>query len=211
VIGAHTHPRVDSEYIYIYIYIYIQNRLNLAHADQPVRDGHLHISAPHIYGSVLEALDLTAATNHHYFQKTQQQQPMTFLNVGSGTGYLSCLVAELLGPSGTCIGIEINQVVLDHCWSAVEAWKQSRIRMVDSNNNSNNNDETSSTTTADTTIAYMDFYAGNGLEINATLGEAAVGFDRIYIGAAVSRRDMPKLANLLRPGGVLVGPGECQF
>jgi hypothetical protein len=35
-----------------------------------------------------------------------------------------------------------------------------------------------------------------------------VGFDRIYIGAAVDRDEFGKIVKLLSPGGILVGPGE---
>lgn len=48
---------------------------------------------------------------------------------------------------------------------------------------------------------------GNGLNILKTKGESVVGFDRIYIGAAVDKEDLAKITKLLSPGGILVGPG----
>lgn len=45
--------------------------------------GRIHISAPCIYGNVLECLDL--------------QEGNSFLNVGSGTGYLNTVAGYLLG------------------------------------------------------------------------------------------------------------------
>ena len=51
----------------------------MAHSDQPIKDGNIPISAPHIYGSVVEALDLP------------ENSSISFLNVGSGTGYLTCI------------------------------------------------------------------------------------------------------------------------
>jgi len=39
-----------------------------------------------------------------------------------------------------------------------------------------------------------------------TRGEGVVGFDRIYIGAAVDRDDLENITKLLTPGGILVGP-----
>lgn len=63
-----------------------QNCHRQAHTDQPLREGNLHISAPHIYGSVLEALELRKDTS------------LSFLNAGSGTGYLTCIAATILGP-----------------------------------------------------------------------------------------------------------------
>jgi hypothetical protein len=62
-----------------------QDNLHVAHSDLPLREGNVHISAPHMYGSILEALEL------------RQNYPMSFLNAGSGTGYLSCIVATILG------------------------------------------------------------------------------------------------------------------
>lgn len=54
----------------------------------------------------------------------------------------------------------------------------------------------------------LQVICGDGLNIEGSKGEAAIGFDRIYIGAAIERHDLPKIANLLRTGGVMVGPGR---
>lgn len=48
---------------------------------------------------------------------------------------------------------------------------------------------------------------GNALDINFDAGECIVGFDRIYIGAAVSAEELMKFKRLLKPSGILVGPG----
>ena len=56
-------------------------------------------------------------------------------------------------------------------------------------------------------VPRIEWIHGNGLHINPDKGEAVIGFDRIYVGASVEKNDLPKLANLLRPGGILVGPG----
>lgn len=61
----------------------------MAHADQPIKEGNIHISAPHIYGSVMEALELRTNSS------------VTFLNAGSGTGYLTCIAASILGPKSS--------------------------------------------------------------------------------------------------------------
>lgn len=45
-----------------------------------------------MYGSVLEALELKSNSS------------LSFLNVGSGTGYLSCIVATILGPHSNNYG-----------------------------------------------------------------------------------------------------------
>lgn len=48
---------------------------------------------------------------------------------------------------------------------------------------------------------------GNGLNISNTRGEGVVGFDRIYVGAAIGKADLAIVTKLLSPGGILVGPG----
>ena len=55
-------------------------------------------------------------------------------------------------------------------------------------------------------IVYNIVIKGNGLNIMKTRGEGVVGFDRIYIGAAVDRDDLENITKLLTPGGILVGP-----
>mmetsp|Transcript_86178 Transcript_86178/g.278462 ORF Transcript_86178/g.278462 Transcript_86178/m.278462 type:complete len:507 (-) Transcript_86178:144-1664(-) len=72
-----------------------------AYADMPVRHGKLHQSAPHIYARALEGL-------------MPLQPGMSFLNIGSGTGYFSSLVAELLGNSSINDGIDIWPETIAH-------------------------------------------------------------------------------------------------
>mmetsp|Transcript_93927 Transcript_93927/g.274960 ORF Transcript_93927/g.274960 Transcript_93927/m.274960 type:complete len:422 (-) Transcript_93927:109-1374(-) len=73
----------------------------LAYTDMPLRHGRLHQSAPHIYARALEALlPLTPG--------------LSFLNVGSGTGYFSSLVGELLGEASINDGIDIWPETLAH-------------------------------------------------------------------------------------------------
>lgn len=79
-----------------------------AYADMPLRHGRLHQSAPHIYARALEAL-------------MPLQPGMSFLNVGSGTGYFSSVVAELIGDSSINDGIDIWPDTLAH---AVERCRQ---------------------------------------------------------------------------------------
>ena len=55
-------------------------------------------------------------------------------------------------------------------------------------------------------IYHIIVVKGNGLNITKTRGEGVVGFDRIYIGAAVDRDDLESITKLLTPGGILVGP-----
>lgn len=70
--------------------------------ESPSRDqSRLHISAPQIYAFALESLWPMALG-------------MSFLAVGSGTGYFSSVVSELIGPLATNHGIDIWPEVLVH-------------------------------------------------------------------------------------------------
>lgn len=146
--------------------------------DEPLREGQIHISAPHIYGCIVEALQITPKSS------------MSFLNIGSGTGYLSSIVAHILGPTGMCYGIELSRQAYDHGITSVNRWK-------------GDNDEVE--------LPLMEFLLGNGLNIETKTGEASYGFDRIYVGAAINRSKLAELAALLRFGGILVGPGTLTF
>ena len=153
-----------------------QNLPHLAHRDQPIREGQIHISAPHIYGYSLEALDVTPNSS------------MSFLNIGSGTGYFSCIVAQMLGPTGVCYGVDISGDAIEHCLASVKRYKAEN---------------------PDRELPYMDFVHGNGMNIDRSYGESLLGYDRIYVGSSMERSTMIQLACLLRPGGILVGPRKC--
>ena len=157
-----------------------QNQVSLAHADQPLRDELVHISAPHIYGTALEALEL------------EPQSAQSFLNLGSGTGYLSCMVANILGPHAVHVAVEVHASTILHAQESMAQWQAAN---------------------QDSSVAQLpplEWIHGNALEIDTQHGEAVTGFERIYVGATVPRRKLQKIAQLLRPGGILVGPGTCK-
>ena len=148
----------------------------MAHADQPLREEHVHISAPHIYAAALEALELEAGSSQ------------SFLNLGSGTGYLSCIVANVLGPRSVHVGVEVSLPTMQHAQESLHQWQAAN---------------------PDVHVPPLEMIHGNALHIDVEQGEAVTGFDRIYIGATVPRRKLHRIAQLLKPGGILVGPGTC--
>jgi protein-L-isoaspartate O-methyltransferase len=151
----------------------------------------------------LEALELCEDTS------------LSFLNAGSGTGYLTCIAATILGPRSShyckyifgnerqkCVvvdvlknifpslhfvGIEIHEDVVQHCKESIASWKQAYPPA--------------------RSIHHIDIIRGNALEVDTDKGECALGFDRIYIGAAIEKHQLPRFQKLLKPGGILVGPG----
>jgi len=161
----------------------------MAHSDQPLKEGNVHISAPHIYGSAIEALDLVPNSS------------ISFLNIGSGTGYISCIAAEILGPNSLNYGVELHDDVIAHCKTSIAKWKMNTVE---------ERDGVYVFHFADCT-ADIKIIKGNGLNILKTKGESVVGFDRIYIGAAVDKEDLANITKLLSPGGILVGPVDDEL
>ena len=113
---------------------------------------------------------------------------LSVLNAGSGTGYLTCIIASILGPRSVHQCVEINEDVIRHSKEAIAEWKE--------------------TSPSNKGIPHIDIIHGNALELSTDKGECALGFDRIYIGAAIHKLNLRMFKTMLKPGGVLVGPGE---
>eukprot|EP00900_Chrysochromulina_parva_P003218 jgi/Chrpa1/12898/Chrysochromulina_OHIO_Genome00021154-RA len=135
-----------------------------AYADRPYRSmqrNAVHLSAPSIYTRCVEHLDL--------------QPGLSFLNVGSGTGYLSAVVATLIGPNAINHGIELRT----------------------------SNVELSRTLAAERGLSSIVFH---NRSIRAVDPKASMKFDRIYVGAAANAEERTLVAQLLKIGGLCVGP-----
>jgi len=84
--------------------------------NMPIRAGMLHLSAPGIYGLAVEALDFKAGHS--------------FLNVGSGTGYVSAIAAKLLGPTSIHYGIEIQQQLVEYSAEKLKAFELPEVQLI---------------------------------------------------------------------------------
>ncbi|XP_025837593.1 ABC transporter F family member 4-like [Agrilus planipennis] len=83
---------------------------NDAYKDLAWKSGNLHLSAPCIYSEVMECLCL--------------EPGLSFLNLGSGTGYLSTMVGLIIGSSGINHGIEIYEDVIKYANSKLNDFKK---------------------------------------------------------------------------------------
>ena len=81
----------------------------------PFRQGPLHLSAPGIYGVALEGLQLEPGDS--------------FLNVGSGTGYLSALAAGIIGTSAVHIGVELQPELVAHARAKLDSLGHTSVQL----------------------------------------------------------------------------------
>lgn len=150
----------------------------LNYADMPIKIGDVHLSAPSIYASALEALDIRPGCS--------------FLHIGSGTGYLSTVVARMAGPHTVNHGVEHNARLVQLAAGLAAARPDAQ---------------------------HVEFFHANALQLRVEpppsgAAESAAGasaccmkYDRIYVSAA-ALPEHRHFFKLLRQGGVLVGPFE---
>ncbi|XP_028158296.1 uncharacterized protein LOC114351326 [Ostrinia furnacalis] len=150
-------------------YMTPENR-DQAYKDLAWRNGPLHMSAPCIYSEVMEGLELRPG--------------LSFLNVGSGTGYLSTLVGLILGSGGISHGVEVHPIVLEYSIKKMSQFLE----------NSPNVDEFD--------FCQPKFYGGNGL----CLAPLQAPYDRVYCGAGCPEEYQNYFKQLIKVGGILVMP-----
>ncbi|XP_044758102.1 protein-L-isoaspartate O-methyltransferase domain-containing protein 1-like isoform X2 [Coccinella septempunctata] len=140
-----------------------------AYQDAAWKCGHLHISAPCIYSEVIEGLCL--------------EPGLSFLNLGSGTGYLSTVVGIILGSRGINHGIEYHEDVVQYAYKKLEDFKKYSGAM----------DE-------------FDFCEPVFARANCLCLTETRLYDRVYCGAACPVEYEQYLKNLIKIGGILVVP-----
>ncbi|KAI5279825.1 Protein-L-Isoaspartate O-Methyltransferase Domain-Containing Protein 2 [Manis pentadactyla] len=151
---------------------YLEEFKENAYKDLAWKHGNIHLSAPCIYSEVMEALDL--------------QPGLSFLNLGSGTGYLSSMVGLILGPFGVNHGVELHSDVIEYAKQKLDFF----IRTSDSFDKFE--------------FCEPSFVTGNCLEISPECSQ----YDRVYCGAGVQKEHEEYMKSLLKVGGILVMPLE---
>ncbi|XP_056377871.1 protein-L-isoaspartate O-methyltransferase domain-containing protein 1 isoform X2 [Hyla sarda] len=154
---------------------YLEGYRDNAYKDLAWKHGNIHLSAPCIYSEVMEALKL--------------QPGLSFLNLGSGTGYLSTMVGLILGPFGINHGVELHCDVVEYAKEKLETF----IKYSDSFDKFE--------------FCEPNFVVGNCLEIASDSPQ----YDRIYCGAGVQKDHENYMKILLKVGGILVMPIEDQL
>lgn len=154
-------------------YILPEYRAN-AYRDQAWRSNHLHLSAPCIYSEVMEGLGLGPG--------------MSFLNLGSGTGYLSTLVGLILGCNGINHGVEYYEDVIQYANKKLEDFKR-----------------------YSGAVDEFDFCEPKFIQGNCLCLTSDRRYDRVYVGAACPSAFDSYLKNLVKVGGILVMPFHDQL
>lgn len=151
-----------------------------AYQDRPFKNRHIHISAPHMYATILEALELTSG--------------LAFLNVGSGSGYLSCLAACLLGDNGLSHGIEVSSPAITHSQECTKKWFEALLTR-------RKNGEEDVPLITEEGVAFV---CGNCFNIDIEQAGSSCRYDRIYIGAGCPESRKEFFFSLLADDGILV-------
>ena len=141
-----------------------------AYKDLAWKQGNVHMSAPCIYCEVMEAMDL--------------KEGMSFLNLGSGTGYLSTMAGLLLGPFGVNHGVELFGDVVEYS-------KQKLTEFIKFSNGFNLEN-----------FCMPYFVVGNCLMVNPSYRK----YDRVYCGAACPLEQEKYIKSLVKKGGMLIMP-----
>ena len=97
----------------------------------------------HVYHDVLIALDPTRGINNgqpslwaRMFDELAIKPGERVLHLGCGTGYYSAIAAELIGPKGTVIGVEIDKTLAEKARAALAQWRHVAVVNADGSQNS---------------------------------------------------------------------------
>lgn len=151
-----------------------------AYKDSPLKVddgvlGQVHLSAPCIYANVLEALSF--------------EDGHSFLNIGSGSGWLNTVAGFLIGSSGVNHGVEIHSNLVEYSKDKLkQVIRGPEVSVYD--------------------WAEPSFFHGNGLSVSLA---DDTGYDRIYCGAALPEANIPSIIKLLKIGGSMVTPVETRL
>ncbi|KAG5326813.1 PCMD1 protein, partial [Acromyrmex heyeri] len=140
-----------------------------AYKDLAWKHENIHLSAPCIYSEVLEGLSL--------------EPGLSFLNLGSGTGYLSTMAGLLIKQHGINHGIELHEDCLSYAYKRLEEFKETSLALNEFD------------------FCEPVFTQGNCLSLIP-----GRQYDRVYCGAACPESHEAFIKQFVRIGGILVMP-----
>lgn len=118
-----------------------------------------------------------------YLLPTETRPAPRVLDVGSGSGYLTHVIAELVGDNGTVVGIEHIQPLRDMGEKNMRKSAEGR-ELLDSGR--------------------VRFRLGDGRKGWAEPGEEELGWDAIHVGASATEVHKEMLAQLRAPGRMFI-------
>ncbi|UYV77843.1 PCMTD1 [Cordylochernes scorpioides] len=155
---------------------YAEGHREGAYRDLAWRHGNLHLSAPCIYAEVMETLRLA--------------QGQSFLNLGSGTGYLSTMAGLIIGPNGVNHGVELFSNVVDYANERLQDFMAH------------------SPALSEFEFCQPQFVVGNCLRLDPASPRR---YDRVYCGASCPPEHQDYMKRLLNLNGILVMPVNDQL
>ncbi|XP_015605220.1 protein-L-isoaspartate O-methyltransferase domain-containing protein 1 [Cephus cinctus] len=145
-----------------------------AYKDMAWKHGNIHLSAPCVYSEAMEGLSLAPG--------------LSFLNLGSGTGYLSTMAGLILKQNGINHGIELHQDCVKYSYDRLEEFKR----------------EASALDEFD--FCEPVFVQGNCLSVTPSRQ-----YDRVYCGAACPESHETFVKQFVKVGGILVMPYKANL
>jgi len=92
----------------------------------------------HLYHNVLVALDEGRGLNTgqpslwaYYFDRLGVRTGDRVLQIGAGSGYFAAILAELVGPSGRVLGLEVEPRLAAEAEANLALWPQASVRLVE--------------------------------------------------------------------------------
>lgn len=148
---------------------YLTSHRENAYKDIAWKHGNIHLSAPCVYSLAIEGLSL--------------EPGLSFMNLGSGTGYLSTMAGLILSQNGTNHGIELHEDCMNYAYERLEEFKQKSLAL----------DE-------------FDFCEPSFVQGNCLTIVPGRQYDRVYCGAACPESHEALVKQFVRVGGILVVP-----
>ena len=145
--------------------------------DSPQPIGHsATISAPHMHATAVEHL-------FPYLLPTQDRPAPRVLDIGSGSGYLTHVMAELVGDAGVVVGVEHIKPLRDMGEANMARSAEGRALLASGR---------------------VRFRLGDGRKGWTEPGAEGEGWDAIHVGASATEVHPEMLAQLKSPGRMFI-------